>query len=71
MNIKKIRDKIYKMKNNKLKIRINLGRNKYEYLEGYINDIYPNLFTINTNKGLKSFSYSDVIIKNVIISKFS
>ena len=58
------------LSNSKLKIKIYLGRNKYEYLEGSINKIYPNLITFNTNKGIKTFSFSDIITKNVVISKF-
>ena len=59
------------MQGTKLKLKVNLGRNKYEYLEGTIEKIHSNLFTINTNKGLKSFTYSDVATKLVIIGKFN
>ena len=71
MNIDKIKKQINELKNNKLKIKVNIGRNKYEYYEGNIENIYPNLFTIKTNKGLKSFTYSDVITKLVILTKFN
>ena len=71
MNLEKIKNKIIELKNNKLKIKVYLGRNKYEFFEGYIDKIHPNVFTINTNKGIKSFSYSDIAIKNVVISKFN
>ena len=70
MNINIIKKKIENLKNEKLKIKINLGRNKYEYLEGKIQNIHPNIFTIMTNKGIKSFSYSDVVTKAVVIGKF-
>lgn len=70
MNINLIKKKIYELKDNKLKIKINLGRNKYEYLEGKILKMHPNIFTIDTNKGIKSFSYSDVATKTIIIGKF-
>ena len=70
MNINIIKEKIKELKEYKLKIRVNIGRNKSEYLEGYIDKIYNNIFTLNTNKGIKSFSYSDVATKAVIISKF-
>ena len=36
-----------------------------------IDKIYNNLFTIKTNKGLKSYTYTDVAIKQVILSKFT
>ena len=70
MNINKIKNQIVNLKNKKLKIKVNIGRNKYEYYEGKIKDIYQNLFTIETNKGLKSYTYSDVITKAIIISIF-
>ena len=70
MNIKKIKNQIVNLKNKKLKIKVNIGRNKYEYYEGKIKDIYQNLFTIESNKGLKSYTYSDVITKAIIISIF-
>lgn len=71
MNIDKIKNKILEVKNEKLKIKVNIGRNKYEYYEGTIKDIYPNLFTILTDKGIKSWTYSDVATKTVILSKFN
>ncbi|MBR4178109.1 MAG: Veg family protein [Bacilli bacterium] len=70
MNINIIKNRIISLKDYKLKIRINLGRNKYEYLEGKIDKIHSNLFTVTTNKGIKSFTYSDIITKAVIINKF-
>ena len=70
MNIDLIKNKIISLTNEKLKIKVNLGRNKYEYLEGEIDRIHPNIFTIKTNKGIRSYSYSDVATKVVNISKF-
>lgn len=71
MNINKIKNDILKLKNSKLKIKVNIGRNKHEYYEGIIEKLYNNLFTVNTNKGLKSFTYTDVAIKQVVLSKFT
>ena len=70
MNINIAKEKIKSLKESKLKIKVNAGRNKFEYYEGFIVDIHPNLFTINTDKGLKSFTYSDILTKNVILTKF-
>ena len=69
MNIDKVKNKIKSLENHNLKIKIYLGRNKYEYLDGKIYKIYNNLFTIKTNKGIRTFSYSDVVTKVVEISK--
>ena len=70
MNIDKIKNKIINIKNGKLKIKVNIGRNKYEYYEGIIDKMYQNIFTVITNKVIKSFSYSDIATKAVILSKF-
>ena len=69
MNIDKVKNRIKELEKHNLKIRIYLGRNKYEYLEGKIIKIYNNLFTIKTNKGIRTFSYSDVVTKVVELSK--
>lgn len=69
MNINKIKKEIYNLKEHKLKIKVIMRRNKYEYYEGKIKDIYSNIFTIETNKGLKSYTYSDIATKTVILSK--
>lgn len=71
MNIKKVKNDILELKDTKLKIKVNIGRNKYEYYEGIIEKLYNNLFTVKTNKGLKSFTYTDVAIKQVVLSKFT
>ncbi len=71
MNLDNIKKKIIELKGEKLKLKVNLGRNKYEYLEGEIEKIHSNLFTIKTNKGLKSFTYADIATKLVIIGKFN
>ena len=71
MNIDKIKNQILELKKNKLKIKLNIGRNKFEYYEGYIKNIYSNIFVVETNKGLKTFTYSDVITKLVTLTKFN
>lgn len=71
MNIETIKIKVRSLINEKIKVKAYLGRNKYEYFEGYIDKIHPNVFTIKTDKGLKSFAYSDVLIKNIVLSKFN
>lgn len=70
MNINKIKNVIINLKNERIKVKVNIGRNKYEYYEGKIVKLYKNLFLIKTNKGLKSFTYTDVAIKQVVLSKF-
>ena len=69
MNINKIKEEIFKLKDEKLKIKVIMRRNKFEYFEWKIKSFHSNIFTVETNKGLKSFTYSDIATKSVIISK--
>lgn len=71
MNINKIKLKLKELIHEKLKIKVYIGRNKYEYYEGIIDKLYDNIFTLKTNKGIKSFSYSDIATKTIVLSKFN
>lgn len=71
MNIDAAKNRIKLLLNEKIKVKVYLGRNKYEYYEGYIFKMHPNIFTIYTNKGIKTFAYTDILIRNVVISKFN
>ena len=55
-----------------LSFEINRGRNKYVRFDGYIENAYPAIFTIRTDKegedALQSYSYNDILTKNVRIS---
>ena len=42
-------------------------RNKQQIYEGKIYKLYPNIFSIMTRNGEKSFSYADVAIKDILI----
>ena len=51
-------------------VKSNLGRRKYDILEGVIKDLYPCIFTIEVDgkddsPQLYSYSYTDVITKDV------
>ena len=49
-----------------VKIKVNRGRNKTEIVEGILENAYPNIFTIRRQSGeINSFSYADIISKNV------
>ena len=70
MNIEKIKDKIKELVGKKIKIKVNIGRNKHEYYEGVIEKMHTNLFVVKTNIGIKSFTYTDVLTKSVILTEF-
>lgn len=71
MNINIIKEKIKSLQGKNVKIKVYLGRNKCEYYEGKIEKLHNNIFTVNINNKIKSFSYSDIVTKNVIITKFN
>ena len=48
-------------------IKYNLGRNKYEEYEAKIKELYDYVFLVDTDLGVKSFSYIDVITKAIRI----
>ena len=50
----------------RVKLKVNRGRNKIELIEGVLENAYPNIFTVRKASGeVSSFSYADVISKNV------
>ena len=48
-------------------IKYNLGRNKYEEYEAKIKELYDYIFLVDTELGIKSFSYIDVVTKVIRI----
>ena len=66
MKIDKIKEEVTNMIGKKVLAKVDIGRNKCEYIEGIILNAYPFLFTIKTDNEIKSFSYSDVLTKNII-----
>ena len=50
-----------------VKLRYSLGRNKYEEYEAIIKELYDYVFLVDTDNGVKSFSYIDVVTKSIKI----
>ena len=50
-----------------VKIKYDLGRNKYEEYEAIIKELYDYVFLVESSLGTKSFSYIDVITKVIKI----
>lgn len=63
-----IRKRIEDLKGKKIKICVDVGRNKYETYEGFVLNTYKNIWTFKTSTDTKSFCYSDILIRNVVIS---
>jgi uncharacterized protein Veg len=68
MTIEKIREELSQHVGDKVVIKYNLGRNKYEKYEVTIKELYTNVFLVELNTNIiKSFSYSDIITKTIKI----
>lgn len=62
-----IKEKIVKLKGKKIKVFVDVGRNKSENYEGEILETYQNIWTLKTSTDIKSFGYNDILTKNVVI----
>ena len=67
MNIENIKSMINNNINKKVKITVYGIRNKVNHFEGTLYKLYPNIFTILYNGEEKSFSYRDIITKDIDI----
>ena len=69
MNIDMIRSYIYKRKGKLLNFRYNTGRGQFDNFSGIITNVYKGIFVVEsiTDNRVKSFTYSDVLIKNLLI----
>ena len=65
--INKIKENIKNNQNKLIKLRVYNGRGKYDMFEGYICEIYDKIWTFKSNNLLKSFTYVDVLLKDVEI----
>lgn len=68
MNPNVIRENLMTHKGERVKVKIFGMRNKTDSFIGILKDIYPQIFTIQTQDTIKSFSYSELINKEVVLS---
>jgi len=67
MNIDDIKLRIKDNLNHKIKIKVNGLRNKTYNYEGIVVECYPYIFMVDTNGENKSFSYVDILTKEIEI----
>jgi len=69
MRIEEIREIVKENLNQELLFKVNGARNQTEEFKGKIIEMYNCIFLIedSTNKIRRSFTYSDILIKNLII----
>ena len=69
MTIEKIKIELNNHIGENVKIKYNLGRNKYEEYDVKIKKLYNHVFLVELNNDeIKSFSYSDVITHTIRIN---
>lgn len=66
--INEIKKNIALLKGKKIKVYVDVGRNKSEMYEGIVLNTYQNIWTLKTKTDVKSFGYKDILINNVVIS---
>lgn len=69
MNIENVKNKMEEYKGQTLNFRFNGSRNQVEEFSGIIEGTYDYIFTIRIedNNFLKSFSYSDILMKKLVV----
>lgn len=67
MNLDIIKENIQNKLNRKVIIVEKKMRNRKQTYEGTIYKLYPNIFSIMTIRGEKSFSYADVATGEILI----
>lgn len=68
--LNEIKQKIAALKGDEINISVNRGRKKIDKLQGFIENIYPSVFTFMTDqKARETFSYFDVLCGLVAIEK--
>ena len=69
INVAKVRENLNSLRGKTIRIKYNLGRNKFESYDVVIKDLYDYIFTVSITSSelVKSFSYADVISKLIKI----
>ena len=67
MTISKVKRELLEHLGEVVSIKYNLGRNKYEEYEAVVKELYDYVFLVDCGNITKSFSYIDVITKNIRI----
>lgn len=70
MNLDAVKDNITKNIGKKVIVTVYGMRNKVNKYEGVLYKVYPNIFSIMTDYGEKSFSYNEYITGEVKIRYF-
>lgn len=68
--LNEIKQRIKDLKGDSINLSVNRGRKKIDKLQGFIENIYPSVFTFMTcEKARETFSYFDVLCGLVVLDK--
>ncbi len=72
-NVSTVIEEIERLKGENISMEINKGRKKIERYQGIIENVYPSIFTVNIGEGKSplSYSYTEVLCGDVVISKIN
>lgn len=68
MNPNIIRERLLPHKGERVLVKVNGMRNKTDKFIGTIREFYPHIFTIEVDGIIKSFSYSELIDDDVVLT---
>lgn len=67
MNINIIKEEVHKHLNKEVEVYIKALRNKSYKIKGVITHVYPSIFIVKADDVERSFSYSDIVIGEIIV----
>lgn len=67
MTIYEVKKKLGDIIGKEVYIKYNLGRNKYEDYKVVIKELYDYVFIVDSEFGVKSFSYRDILTNTIHI----
>lgn len=68
MNPNIIRENLLPHKGDRVLVKVNGMRGKTDKFIGVIKEFYPHIFTVEVDNAIKSFSYSELIDDDVVLT---
>lgn len=73
LNVRQVRQVLHAHIGSRVRIKLNKGRHKVDVTEGVITETYPSIFLVEVDgeeelSQIVSFSYTDVLTKDVCLS---
>lgn len=65
LQLEAVKAALEKMRGEYVVMNINRGRNKFERAEGVLTDLYPSIFTVVSDGKVTSYSYNDILSRNI------